>query len=979
MWMRPVLGLVVALAALCQPVRPFGGQTKGEPSDSAAEAIKAARQVYDQQGPRAALPKLQALVTQFEQASDRHSEAIALGLLANCYRGLSEFRKALDYAQRGLAIKKALGDLPEEGRSYNQLGLIYWKMADYPRAHENLQHAIRIGSEAKDLKLQASALINVGLVEDEEGDYQHSSQHYDQALVLARAAGFKRGQSGALGDLGGVKMLLGRYGEAIPRYQEALKLDEDENLKPFESDDLGNLAACYSALGEIDKALTFFDRALKLAEDAGLEGEKADWHRGKGDALVRSGKYQSALKEYGEAQRVYEKAGLKRELVDTLNDCGDLHVLLGDLYSGERDFRRALDLAESIHNPHGMILNLMSMGEIERRRLRWAVAEQDFSQARSLADQAGDLASQNESLVLLARSAMDEGKWASARNQASNALRIAQKMRNPLAEAESLFTMGEVLSAERKWGSALEQYEAASKVQKTYQDPELGWRLDYGRGQALEGLGRLQNAVKEYESAVRLIETVRSELGEERYRAGYLRDRYKVYVALVDLLLRLHEPKEAFRYSEELRALSFLDQVALESPDSASGESGEQRSLCERIRQLRRAIQSEWGNSPRQRQQQALDTFSSELVEAERAYEKLLDRPTEQTGRKVAVPDVAEIQRNIDPTSALLEYVVGPSQLDVLVITHQQIRATTVAVGQQQLQSRIELLRYLIHSPGTTAWRRPAASLRHLLIDPVESEGWLQGVDELYIAPDDVLNYLPFAALPRSAGPDGRFLIEDYVLAHVPTAAALLPQAQDPPGTSVLAVAPENTRLRWAQTEARDVAGFFPGEARLLTGNRATETSFKQLAGQYDVLHLATHGQLNRYAPLLSALELEPDNENDGWLDVYEILQLRLRARLVTLSGCNTALGSGYFSQIPAGDEFVGLTRAFLSAGAHSVVASLWEVNDRSTLDFMQRFYRDRENADDAGALAQAQREFLRGGGRYRQPYYWAPFVLVGN
>ena len=138
---------------------------------------------------------------------------------------------------------------------------------------------------------------------------------------------------------------------------------------------------------------------------------------------------------------------------------------------------------------------------------------------------------------------------------------------------------------------------------------------------------------------------------------------------------------------------------------------------------------------------------------------------------------------------------------------------------------------------------------------------------------------------------------------------------------------------------------------------------------------------LNRAAPLLSALELEPDAENDGRLEVHEILQLKLKAQLVTLSACETALGSGYFTDVPAGDEFVGLTRAFLSAGARSVVASLWQVDDRSTMKLMERFYRERASGDgdSASALAKAQREMSKTGGQYSHPYYWAPFVAVGN
>jgi CHAT domain-containing protein len=161
-------------------------------------------------------------------------------------------------------------------------------------------------------------------------------------------------------------------------------------------------------------------------------------------------------------------------------------------------------------------------------------------------------------------------------------------------------------------------------------------------------------------------------------------------------------------------------------------------------------------------------------------------------------------------------------------------------------------------------------------------------------------------------------------------------------------------------------------------GANATETAFKRKAGSYSILHLATHGYLNRLNPLLSSLALQPDETNDGSLEVHEILDLRLRTRLVTLSACDTALGSGYFAEVPAGEEFVGLTRAFLYAGSPAVLATLWQVNDRSTLDFMRDFYQFLGLRSASAALAEAQRKMIHTD-RYGHPYFWAPFVLVGK
>lgn len=170
----------------------------------------------------------------------------------------------------------------------------------------------------------------------------------------------------------------------------------------------------------------------------------------------------------------------------------------------------------------------------------------------------------------------------------------------------------------------------------------------------------------------------------------------------------------------------------------------------------------------------------------------------------------------------------------------------------------------------------------------------------------------------------------------------------------------------------------FPDKGVALVGASATESAFKGKAKGYGIIHFATHGYFNKANPIFSGVQLEADEKNDGRLDVHEILGLRLNADLVTLSACETALGSGYFSDVPAGDEFVGLTRAFLFAGSSSVVASLWEVNDRSTMQFMGSFYRRLRPAGGAAALAQAQRDMLRRGEAYRHPYFWAPFVLTG-
>jgi CHAT domain-containing protein len=191
-------------------------------------------------------------------------------------------------------------------------------------------------------------------------------------------------------------------------------------------------------------------------------------------------------------------------------------------------------------------------------------------------------------------------------------------------------------------------------------------------------------------------------------------------------------------------------------------------------------------------------------------------------------------------------------------------------------------------------------------------------VHSLIVVPQATLNYLPFAILPSIRAGRLRFLVEDYDIAMLPAAVLVLSaqRISEETTTRLLAFAPYSSGLNFAMEEAKNVAKIFAPNSDVFIGRSATETRFKETAGQYQVIHLATHAFFNRTNPNFSGLQLEADAENDGRLEVYEILQLNLKARLVTLSACDTALGSGDFAEMPAGDEFVALDRAFLEAGA---------------------------------------------------------------
>ncbi len=956
--------------------------------ETGEELLAQARQTYTEKGPRDALPVFEQALSRFREAGDRRNEAITLGYIGNCHKRLGDYTRALEFHNRALQMKRDLGDRLEEGKTLTHLGLVYWEMGDYKKAIESLTPAVAIGRALNNPRLVAAALNNLSLVYDEQGDYRRSLEQYRQALDLHRSLNAPEDESYILGNIGGVHLLLGQFREALSYYQQSLAISERLNLKQGASLDLGNMALCFAGLGHVPEALTHFDRALALAKEAGLKKEEADWHKGKGTALAAVGRYNDALAEHALAIGVYERAGLKRELVQGLTERGSLLLMLGDTTSAEQDFRRGTDLSREIGHPRGITFGLIALANVELYRGRYDQAATAYREAYTRAAEAGDRHAMATVQIQLAHTLRREAQFEPARAAAEKALEEARQGGARPSEARALHALGEVARESGQLPEALGHLAKGDEIARELGDPELLWRLAFGRGRALEALERTEEAVAAYRDAIATIEGVRSQLREDRFRAGYLEDKYQVYVALVQLLLRMGKSDEAFHAAEKLRARSYLDLLNRGLPPIRN-EAQRQReaALRERIRRLQSAIEQERDRDrpDQEPRRQALEIYSEELAAAEREFQTLLDdllksEPAYGAARALRVPSTDEVQTQLPADTALVEYLVGDDSLSVFVLTRGQLRAKTVPSRQNELRARVELLRDLITRADSNDWQLPAVALRRILIEPLEKEGWLKGVSKLVLVPHGLLHYVPFAALPRSAGGTNRFLLDDYELSYLPAASALAyGRSRDSPLRSLMAMAPERARLRYAQQEARSITRQFSGESLLLAGKLATESAFKRQAPGFRVVHLATHGYFNKLNPLFSGVELEAGGDEDGRLEVHEILGLQISADLVTLSACQTALGSGYFSEAPPGDDLVGLTRAFLFAGSPSVLATLWEVDDRSTLELMQAFYGDLRDASKATALAGAQRKLRNGNGRYRHPYYWAPFVLVGR
>ena len=949
--------------------------------------LETAIATYREDGAAQALPLFERLSRELDKSGRLHDQAAALHYIGECHWRLGNFSEARDFLGRALALERKTGNHEGEGKTLNVLGLLAWDQGDYDEAVERFTKARSVARTLGDRRLEGASLNNLSLVYDELGEYDVSLRQYQQVLELYRGSDFPRGVGDTLGNIGGVHLLLGEFREALDYYQQALAISERLGSKPSMSQDHGNIALCLLGLGNTASAIGHFDLAIGLARQSGMRQDEAYWMRQKGNGLIREGQYDRGLASHRAALAVYESLGAKAELAEALHDSGNLHLLLGDPDTAEQSFSRALALSQEVGLSRGVTLNLTAIGDIQYRRQDFEGAARNYRQALERATASGERQLQAQSLLRLAQVHREQQRLPQAASEAEQALAVALEIEARPREAEALLSRAETRRRLGQATEALEDFAAAEAALGATRDPDLLWRIQFGRARALELTGDRRAAVASLLAAVTIIEGVRDRLQEPRFRAGFLDDKHEVYIELVRLQLQLGLTADAFSTAERLRARSFMAQLGGRSPlPLTAADRLRETQLQERIRQLRGALEEEDPDGAPAHSDRARHRFSEELLRAEREYQAFLDdraatgpasRPADQP------PSVASVQRFLRDDEALVEYVVGVDRLVAFVVTASAVTATTTPVRMDDLAARVALLRDLVQRPGDDRWRKPAANLSSVLLQPIGAALAQRGIKRIYLVPHGVLNTLPFALLPLRGTDGGTLLVDRFALVYLPAAAALRStRAAAASRPSVLAMAPARSRLRYAPDEARSVDALYEPHSRLLVGAGATESQFKQLAGDFTVLHLATHGVFNKANPLLSGLELEPDAQEDGLLQVHEILGLRLQANLVTLSACETALGSGYFSDTPAGDEFVSMTRAFLTAGTRSVLATLWDVDDRASVTVMRRFYerlqKSADGANTAAALADAQRQ-LRASNETKHPYYWAPFVMVGS
>ena len=492
--------------------------------------------------------------------------------------------------------------------------------------------------------------------------------------------------------------------------------------------------------------------------------------------------------------------------------------------------------------------------------------------------------------------------------------------------------------------------------------------------------------------------------GNEVERQLFFENKVSSYNALTDLFVRQGKPLDALLYAERAKGRVLLDVLSGGRSDVVKyltpAEKAETQRLNRKVSEVNDRIKTV------QAADSSLDSLYRQLDAARLEYQSFQDslyvaHPNLRawTGRTVTLTNANINELMLDRECAYLEYVVSKEQIYLFVLTTKggangpELKAYPLAIKPPDLSRQVTQFRQRL-SDRHPDFANVARELYGALIEPVSKQ--LRGTSTICIIPDGFLWNLPFQALMTRAN---HYLIEDYALHYVPSLSVLHEMSTEKGekqkgapsliafGNPVIARDEqrneESCPLPEAETEVTAIAKTFgPDGSRTFIGRGASEKTFKALASTYATIHLATHAVLDNRQPLYSHLLLtktDGDPENDGLLEAREIMNLKLNADLAVLSACETANG-----KIAPGEGVIGMSWAFFVAGARSMLVSQWKVNSASTAQLMLNFYQALESKQTtqggrkAKSLQKATLRLMKDG-RYRHPFYWAGFVLIGS
>jgi CHAT domain-containing protein len=879
----------------------------------------------------------------------KHKQCLALALRqkANALYFSGDNRAAVDYHQQAFRLYESQGDWKEAARTLSSSLQPMILLGEYDKAFQAAERARGIFVRLKDPWRLARLEINVGNIYHRQDRFEESIAHYESAYAGLLPYKDAEGIAALLSNMAVCLISLNDFPRALTSYQKARSFCLQNNMPLLVSQADYNIAYLYYLRGEYSRAIEALYAARRACQVSGDAYHFALCHLDLSDIYLELNLSEEAREMAHEGFLRFEKLGMGYEAAKTLANEATAYAQQGKTVQALERFAKARGMFEREKNLvwpwlidlYQSLLLFHEGRYFEARRL--CVAAATFFDPSALSGKAV-LAH-----LLLARIALQVGDVAEARKETEESLARLSGLETPVLAYQAHLLAGQLAHARNDRAAALQAYLEARKS----------------------------------------LEALRSRLKGEELKISFVKNRMQVYEALVDLYIAGDKTQtsdeETLSCMEAAKSRSMIEMIFQSGQSLPLGDAG-QSDLVRRIRDLREELN--WYYHRIQLEQLRPEEKSTErlgsLQEKAQSQEKELMRTLRElpaherenaTLEASADFSLAALQAHIPADATLVEYFSAGDRLIAAVITRKDIHILPVTL-LSRVAHILQLLRFQLskfrmgseyvrrfEEPLLRATQSHLESLYAELIAPLRS--FFQA-KHLIIVPHGPLHFLPFHALRNGE----EYLCDAFTVSYAPSATVFSWCQERPASTSasslVFGIADE--RAPQILHEAQSVAALLP-QSSLHLGDRATSSVLRENGPRSGLLHLATHGIYRQDNPMFSGIRL-----GDGYLNLYDLYQMRFDARLVTLSGCATGMNF-----VAAGDELLGLQRGLFCAGATTLLLSLWDVHDQSTAQLMQHFYRDYlRTGNMAGALQGAMQEVRR---QNPHPYFWAPFVLVGK
>lgn len=942
------------------------------------------------------------LVVQAQQAP-KTVEELASALLAA--QSESE-RAALLDAHRELATVKLADVLTANGRSLAE-------KSNFAEAILAFELAKPIAERHGDIKSQVAALTGIGNIQIARGETIASLATYQQALKLAESSGDAKLIASVQSNLCGVNQRLGNFDRALEHCRQSLSLAEAATNQVTVGNILNTLGIISRQQGELNQALEYYHRSLTIKESLGDKAGVARLLNNIGVAYRAMGNETAALRHYQQSLTIAEEIGNRAGAAQTMANIAMVQRALGN-YKLALDYcQRGLAISEAVGDKANVSFLLEELGKLYTQEGDYQRAMEVYRKSLVLAEASGQKMEIAIRLLSVGGAFRRLGDEAAAIEHLRRGIELAESIGAPYTARAGFHNLAHLYLHQGKFAEALEIGERSIALARQINNQAGLWGSLVVSGAALRQLKQPEKARQYFEEAIRISESSRAELAAgAREQAQVQGNYFDAYISMVILMAEAGSAAESLQFAERAKARVLLDALTAGKADISKAMTDDERRQERRFKdeltnansRLSRAAQAAKPNP------QQLTDLKTKLEKARLDYEsfqsQLYAAHPELRAQRGEAPIIKpeELAAMVDDKTALLEFAVAGQATYLFVITkatgktQPEIRLYTLPVKQDELAKQAAAFRQQL-AKLDLGFRASATQLYATLLKPAAAQ--LAGKTRLVIVPDAVLWELPFQAL---IGANNRYLIETAAVSYAPSLtvlremqAARKRRANGP--TNLLALGnpafgaetvkrvelayrdEKLTPLPEAEAEVKALGQLYGAGSKVFTGSTASEDRLKSEAGSAGILHIATHGILNDAAPMYSHLALAAgdDKKEDGLLEVWELMQLSLKADLAVLSACETARG-----KIGSGEGVIGLSWALFAAGVPSTAVSQWKVESSSTRDLMVGFHRNLKGAGNkpglpkSEALRQSVLSLLKKPAT-NHPFYWAGFVLVGD